>query len=137
MAGALLVSCLFTAAPGLAADDIQKGPARQRLGAYEVTLTLAPRPIRPMQEQVMTVQVKRSGRLINNANVSADLKMVDMDMGPNRPVLKPVGQGQYSGKAIFPVCHSGKLDWTAAITVDVGGQSRTALFPLRLAPQGR
>jgi hypothetical protein len=100
-------------------------------------VTLSPRPIRAMQEQILTVQVKRSGRLINNANVSADLTMVDMDMGPNRPELKPIGRGQYSGKAIFPICHSGKLDWQASITLETAGQSRTAVFPLTLVPPER
>jgi hypothetical protein len=140
LAGAgLFMAVAATARPALAADpvaacDLQKGPCRQRLGAHEIVVTLAPRPIRPMQEQVLTVQVKRSGRLINNATVTADLTMVGMDMGPNRPVLKAIGRGLYEGKAVFPVCHSGTLDWAAAITVTTAGQSRTATFPLHLAP---
>jgi hypothetical protein len=126
------------AAPVWAADgartDLQQGDVHQRVGAYEITLALTPRPVRPMQAQTMTVRVRASGRPINNAAVSASLSMVGMDMGPNRPVLKPIGRGEYQGQAVFPACHSGSLDWSIAVTVESGGQRRTATFPVRLAP---
>lgn len=133
LAGALLLTIPASAGP--AHGDLQLGPSRQRLGPHEITLTLAPRPIRPMQEQTLTVLVTRGNRPVNSAKVTADLTMVGMDMGPNRPSLKPVGRGRYEGKAVFPACHSGSLDWEAAITLETAGQRHTAIFPVHLQAQ--
>jgi hypothetical protein len=50
-----------------------------------------------------------------------DLGMPGMKMGPNRVLLKPLGDGVYEGTGIIVRCPSGKRIWKATVTVpDMG-----------------
>ena len=126
--------------------DLGSGPCTARLDdGAEVTLDLAPRPIRTMQELAVRADVKWPSRpalaAVSTASpveVAVAFSMVDMDMGPNRVVLAPAIGGsaaRLEGTAVLVRCPSGRREWLAEVTVQNGGVAGTARFPLTL-PEG-
>jgi hypothetical protein len=104
--------------------DLRDGPcARPLEGGGEVTLELAPRPLRTMQDLAVRVQV--SGAAADE--VSVRFAMPGMEMGENRSALAPTGGGRFDGKAVLVRCRSGRKDWIAEVHVARGGVAAPAV----------
>lgn len=58
-------------------------------------------------------------------NISADLSMLNMDMGPNRYTLIKNGQ-QFYADMMLPMCVSGRNDWV--LTLNIDGKPLAAQF---------
>lgn len=66
---------------------------------------------RSMQKFRLTVDAASA------SNISADLSMLNMDMGPNRYTLVKNGQ-QFYADMMLPMCVSGRSDWVLTLTID-------------------
>jgi hypothetical protein len=105
--------------------DVGESPCTRPLaGGGEVTLELAPRPLRTMQDLHVRVQVAGAPA----AEVSVAFAMPGMHMGENRATLAASGGGRFEGKAVLVRCASGRKDWIAVVTA--GSPARTARFRL-------
>lgn len=64
--------------------------------------------------------------------VTADLAMVDMDMGPNR--YRMVAQeGRFVAAVVLPMCVSGRSDWL--LTLEVDGKPVKLQFSIQGKPR--
>lgn len=61
-------------------------------------------------------------------NISADLSMLNMDMGPNRYTLIKNGQ-QFYADMMLPMCVRGRSDWV--LTLNIDGKPRVAQFSIQ------
>jgi hypothetical protein len=100
--------------------DAHSGSCTQRLNELDVILEISPRPIKAMQD--LQFNLTLSGRSpAPAATPYIDLGMPGMNMGPNRVLLKSIGQGMYAGQGIIVRCPSGRRIWQATATVpDIG-----------------
>lgn len=62
------------------------------------------------------------------SNISAELNMLDMDMGPNRYQLIKNGQLFYADM-MLPMCVSGRSDWVLTLSID--GKPLVAQFSIQ------
>lgn len=60
--------------------------------------------------------------------VSVSFEMVGMDMGPNRNRLAPKGE-VWEGRAVLPVCVTGRTDWVATVEIRSGDGLFRGRFP--------
>ena len=60
--------------------------------------------------------------------VQVRFEMTGMDMGLNRYRLQHDKKGHYTGRAVLPVCTSGRHDWQAVVTVVSAGKVWEARF---------
>lgn len=92
--------------------DLRKGACTSTLpdgGTVRFSITPKDIPIlRPLKFKVTVDGVAVS-------NVEVDLTGIGMDMGYNRPKLESLGNNQFLGKAIIPVCVRAKMDWEAKV----------------------
>lgn len=112
-----------TGADSRANCEINAGPCSQKSGELLVTLEIAPKPVKVMQDLAFTVTVK-GGREYDHLKL--DLQMIGMQMGLNEVTLTRTGPGTYRGKGVIPRCHSGKKLWSA--TLSIPGQTPDASF---------
>ncbi len=117
--GLVFVFCLIISTSASASDseincDAHKGVCTQSLGNNTVSLEIAPRPVKTMQDLVFKVSI--SGNPPSKSPY-IDLGMPAMKMGPNRVLLKPAGQGYYEGKSVIVRCPSGRRTWFANVII--------------------
>ena len=128
----LILSAFLTAAPGyiLANDkyqemincDLHQGACTRNLAGSTVTLTVAPRPVKAMQD--LLFQVRITGKVPSSAQLPyIDLGMPGMNMGPNRVQLKSVGNDTYEGQGVIVRCPSGRRTWQATVAIPDVGQT--------------
>lgn len=111
-----------TAAPGC---DLQRGPCRAELpGGASIELTIMPRPI-PLAAP-LGLEVAVSG--LEADKVEVDFAGVSMNMGYNRPLLAPTGNGRHAAEATLPVCVTGEMEWAATVLVESGRRRIAAPF---------
>jgi len=95
--------------------DLQSGPCVTEMpGGQRVTLSIEPRPIplvKPLQ-----FKVKVDGVEVNK--VFVDIQGLGMNMGINRPQLKPQSAGSYSGEGMLPVCIRNSMEWEVSVLLD-------------------
>ena len=91
------------------------------LGSGTVSLEITPRPVTAMQDSEFTVTL--SGTPSSKAPY-LDLGMPAMKMGPNRVLLKPAGNGTYTGKGVIVRCKSGRRTWFANVVVPGAGEAK-------------
>lgn len=117
----------------LPACNLAAGPcARPLTGGGEVVLELSPRPLAAMRELGVRVVVR------GGTAVSVSFSMPGMEMGENRVVLSPAGDGAWEGKAVLVRCPSGRRDWVVQVDVTpAGGPPRAARFALALPGERR
>jgi len=88
------------------------------VGGCAVTLASQPVQVRfsapPSALQPFNVQVNA----LSATRVSANFRMVGMDMGRNRYQLVRESGGRWLGHVILPVCVAGRSDWVMTLTVD-------------------
>ncbi len=91
--------------------DLRQGPCTGRFPGGEVTLDVAPRGIpllRPLTLRVQTRELAVSA-------VAIDFSGTDMEMGYNRPILRPDGAGRFRGEGMLPVCVRPRMSWEARV----------------------
>ncbi len=111
-----------TAAPGC---DLHRGPCRAELpGGGSIELTVMPRPI-PLAAP-LRLEVAVSG--VEADKVEVDFAGVSMNMGYNRPLLAPTGNGRHAAEATLPVCVTGEMEWAATVLVESGRRRIAAPF---------
>jgi nitrogen fixation protein FixH len=118
--------------------DLAAGPCTRPLpGGGEVTLEVAPRPLRTMRELTVAAELKTGPPAPPpdpSPAVSVSFSMPGMEMGENRTALAPAGPGRYAGRAVLVRCPSGRRAWVADVTVGGPGASpRAARFTLTVA----
>lgn len=104
--------------PGQIECDVQTGPCDGYLAGRKVSFDISPKPVRAMSELIFTLAF--TGELLAGEPY-IDLGMPGMDMGRNRVVLKPMGDGTFQGTGVIVRCPSGRRTWRAKVTVpDIG-----------------
>jgi hypothetical protein len=98
-----------------------EGACSLPLGTETVTLEITPRPVTAMQDSSFTVKISGSQP---TQSPYLDLGMPAMKMGPNRVILKPAGNGRYTGKGIIVRCKSGRRTWFANVVVPGAGEAK-------------
>lgn len=94
--------------------DAHHGACSQTIGGVTVSLEIAPRPVKAMQDLVFKVSL--SGEPPPQSPY-IDLGMPAMKMGPNRVELKDTGAGTYEGRGVIVRCPSGRRTWFANVTI--------------------
>ncbi len=91
--------------------DPQQTPCTATLpDGGSVTVSFEPRPVRPMQD--FTLRLTSKGTTVEKAVVA--FTGVDMNMGLNRFVLEPDGDG-LRGNVILPICVRNRMAWEARL----------------------
>jgi hypothetical protein len=105
--------------------DIQAGPCTRIRDDLTVTLDIFPKPVRAMKK--LTFKLTLAGRDLPD-NPHIDLGMPGMVMGPNRVLMKRVGNNTsrvgdntYEGQGVIVRCPSGRRTWIAAVTLPEAG----------------
>jgi hypothetical protein len=93
--------------------NIQEGSCTLDLSGHKVTLDIHPKPVKAMND--LTFRVTLTGEPLSSLPY-IDLGMPGMKMGPNRVVLKEVGEGIYEGAGVIVRCSSGRRTWRATVT---------------------
>lgn len=94
--------------------DAHKGACSQTIEDLTVSLEIAPRPVKAMQDLVFKVFL--SGNPPPQSPY-IDLGMPGMKMGPNRVELKHTDTGAYEGRGVIVRCPSGRRIWFAKVTI--------------------
>jgi hypothetical protein len=76
-------------------------------------------PVRPLTPFAVTVRLEGT-ETIGTPRVAVTFSMVGMYMGSNRFDLRQQTPTTWQGRAMLPVCGSGRTDWR--IAVEVGGE---------------
>jgi len=79
----------------------------------EIIFSITPRPIPLVSNLSLTVK----SNLKSILQVMVDFKGMDMDMGPNRVVLKANNNGDFHGKGMLPVCIRRSMNWQAFVYI--------------------
>lgn len=82
-------------------------------GGGRIEFSIEPRPIPLLRPLRLAVKVQG----LDARKVEVDFTGIDMNMGYNRPQLKPAGKQQYAGETTLPVCITGGMAWQAAVVV--------------------
>ena len=98
--------------------DVQLGPCTEIRDGLRVTLDVLPKPVKAMNELTFRLTLS-GGELIGNPYI--DLSMPGMDMGPNRVMMKRVGNSGYEGRGVVVKCRSGRRTWKATVTLPGAG----------------
>lgn len=108
-------------------------------------LTVLPDPACNLQQQACAVALPNGGQVVLNmrtrpiplvkpfeievattgytpARVEVDFAGIDMNMGLNRPQLKPGSDGRFVGDVTLPVCITGHMDWQATVLIETGSE---------------
>jgi len=99
--------------------DAHHGKCFQSSGDLTVSLEIAPRPVKAMQDLVFNVSIAGASPA---KPPHIDLGMPTMKMGPNQVALKPMGPGTYEGTGVIVRCPSGKRTWFANVIVPGSGE---------------
>jgi hypothetical protein len=127
----LLTASLLSVPGGITAGDKYQelincdpnaGPCTQTLSEITVTLEVAPKPIKAMQDLSFTVTLTGKLPSVQKAPY-IDLSMPGMQMGPNRVQLRSVGEHAYEGRGVIIKCPSGRKIWQATVTIPEAGQT--------------
>ncbi len=95
--------------------DLRAGPCTSSLpGGGEVSFSIAPEEIPLVQP--LTLKVEVSGIAAQSAEI--DFVGIGMEMGFNRPKLKALGGGSFSGEGMLPVCIREAMEWEARVLLN-------------------
>jgi len=119
----LTLVLFFTAMPALAGEtasnewtacDLHRGPCTKVVADTTITLDVSPKPVKAMTDLTFRIAVRGEDP---SAAPYIDLGMPGMRMGPNRVLLRPVGDGRYEGRGVIVRCPSGRRTWKATVTL--------------------
>lgn len=107
--------------------------ARQSCRAHgddlEIELRLGP-ALRPLEPFSIALRVNPDA----GARIEIEFQMRGMDMGLNRYRLDRDAEGVWRGRAVLPVCTTGRSDWYAVIEIAQGGKRWIAEMPFVVSP---
>lgn len=89
-----------------------------------VELSMGPGPIRVLVPFAIRVQAPG----LELKTITVDLNGVDMNMGFNRPILKPTGDGHFEGNGLLPMCVLDRMTWRAQVLLDTPEGRGIAVF---------
>lgn len=95
----------------------------------QVELTISPAPIRALQPLALRVTISGA----ETAALAVDFEGRDMAMGSNRSPLTGA-TGQFTGRAMLPVCVTGSMAWVATVHLD--GQGGALAVPFHFTAAG-
>lgn len=102
----------ITATAPLPSCDLQQGPCQASFpNGTQITLTISPRPIVGLKQLELQVEVEG----IEADAVEVDFRGLGMNMGYNRPHLKPESEGRFSGTGVLSVCVLDRMTWEATV----------------------
>lgn len=104
--------------------DSAQQPCRAHGDDLEISLRLGP-PVRPLE----SFNIELRGELEAAARIDVQFLMRGMDMGLNRYRLGRDADGVWRGRAVLPVCTTGRSDWYAVIGIEQGGRRWIAELP--------
>lgn len=109
-------------------DSAQRA-CRARGADLEIEVRLGP-PVRPLQTFEIELR-SRHGALAEAANAQLDIQfqMRAMDMGLNRYRLQADADGVWRGRAVLPVCSTGRSNWIAQVDISMDGRRWRAELP--------
>ncbi len=123
----VLYPTVIETAQGETGCDLHQGPCSLAFAdGATVTLTVAPRPVPLMQPLTLDVEL----RGIDPWSVAVDIQGINMNMGYNRPELKRVAGGRYTGSTLLPVCVRDRMDWRVQVMVRTAQGIRAAPYQL-------
>lgn len=96
--------------------DLRAGPCVQPLHDGRVWLSISPARIPLMKTLVL--EVRPEGLEVDA--VVVDIRGLNMDMGLNRTTLKSFDDHVWRGETILPVCSQRRMQWEAAVQIDIG-----------------
>lgn len=104
--------------------DSARQACRARGDDLEIELQLGPalRPLEPFS-------IALRGNPDTAARIEVQFLMRGMDMGLNRYRLDRDADGVWRGRAVLPVCTTGRSDWYAVIEIAQGGRRWIAEMP--------
>ncbi|MBI1422184.1 MAG: hypothetical protein GC149_01875 [Gammaproteobacteria bacterium] len=112
--------------------DLHHGPCQSVFpNGAKVSLSIEPRPIaalKPLQIRVQTEGIEAK-------SVAVDFRGVDMNMGYNRPQLRQVAPGQYTGTWVLASCGLERMIWEATVIIETARTKMAA--PFRLETSGK
>lgn len=118
-----------TASLQVAGDcDVAERACSARGGELHFELQLGP-PVRPME----AFDIRLRGTPAADAQISVEFRMIGMDMGLNRYRLERAADGEWRGRAMLPVCTTGRSDWMAQVEIIQGGRRWVAELPFTVA----
>jgi hypothetical protein len=94
--------------------ELQQGECLQPVAGGSVRLTIGPPDIPLMQTLDLEVSVEG----LAPRAVAVEIHGLNMDMGLNRTLLEPVGEGTWRGQTILPICTLRRMDWEAVVRID-------------------
>ena len=94
---------------------LQNGACEQLVDGVPVRLHITPETIPLMQ--TLTLEVDVGDRV--PSQVAVDIRGLNMDMGLNRTVLALSEEGVWRGETILPVCSQRRMEWEAAVQVEI------------------
>ena len=137
---ALLAGLAYRLAPSLRASAVETlaathcDPGTQACRAIlprggQIELTISPEPIRALQTLALLVTVSGA----ETTALAVDFEGRDMAMGSNRSLLSGA-DGQFTGRAMLPVCVSGRMAWVATVHLD--GKDGALAVPFHFTAEG-
>ena len=80
----------------------------------KISLSINPQPIPLVSE----LSLKVFTDIKNIKQIFIDFKGIDMQMGPNKVVLKQTSNAEYIGTAMLPVCIRYSMNWQASVYIE-------------------
>ena len=94
--------------------ELEQGSCLQPVEGGSVRLVIDPPEIPIMQTLDLRVEVEG----LEPRAVAVEIHGLNMDMGLNRTLLQPDGEGAWSGQTILPICTLRRMDWEAVVRLD-------------------
>lgn len=112
----LLPKADVTVQPEAGCDLQRQGCLAKLPGGGSVELEMGTRPI-PL---VQPFEVRVNAGNLQPGRVEIDFAGIEMNMGYNRLLLTPRGDGTYVAEATLPVCITGQMAWQATVLLESG-----------------
>lgn len=94
--------------------DLRAGPCVGRFpDGTEISFSIEPRTIPLVDPLRLEARVKG----VSARGAEVDFIGLNMDMGFNRSRLKDMGEGNFSGSGVLPVCVLTRMEWEARVLV--------------------
>jgi len=121
----LLRPIAVASAPVNTTCDLHQGACSSALpGGGRISLSIAPREIRPMTP--LELEVRLEG--VEASAVSIDFVGVSMDMGLNRAGLRQTAPGRFTGQGMLPVCVRRRMIWDGRVLAETPRGRLAAAF---------
>ena len=125
----LLLTCIVLIgcgeATGGAATPVAEVPAPLQATIDGVTITLESKAAAVLNApQTWLIRLERDGKPVESPDVYLDLVMPAMEMGQNKPLANPVGEGQYTASGTYTM----QGEWHVFVHALIDGKDYVAPF---------